>query len=349
MNKPLKKNSLKENTLTGIGEFLYEEKFPRVPLLKEGILELVNLIADYFEEGQKLYPEIILVTDWDYFKSISNREIIIKRAELSVSEFSNILKLCAPLAIGNWNIVIEIKENQLKYGLIDAEIIETSPSLYEQTVGSLGVIQEEYALAYIRNIGSKTVELIGQHHRLVVSLSLHDLNLEENDDIQNICNEITSNCTQEIKPTVQTFVTKTLNEAIRIGHGNLIAVIENDETVISEIKNVFQDCVYLEKPIDFQEFIKDCENEKSNDTSVNLISHSKILTSMLNHDGITIMTNTAKIIGYHMFIHKIEGEEDVNGGARTRAFQSMKNSQKFLACLYKSQDGKSKFWKRNEQ
>lgn len=349
MNKPLKKNSLKDNTLTAIGEFLYEEKFPKTLLLKEGLLELINLISDYHEEGQRLYPEIILVTDWDYFKSISNREIIINIAELSVAEFGNILKLCAPLAVGNWNIVIEIKGNQLKYGIIDAEIIETSPSLYEQTVGSLGVIQEEFALAYIRNIGSKTVELIGQHNRLIVSLNLQEINLEENDDVQNICNEMTSHCDEDIKQTIRTFIIKTVNEAIRIGHGNLIAIVDDHDVLISEVKEEFKDCIYLDKPINFQEFIKNCEIEKSNDTSVNLISHSKILISMLNHDGITIISNTSKIIGYHMFIPKVEGEEDVNGGARSRAFQSMKNSGKFLACLYKSQDGKSKFWKRNEQ
>lgn len=87
---------------------------------------------------------------------------------------------------------------------------------------------------------------------------------------------------------------------------------------------------------------------KSNDTSVNLISHSKILISMLNHDGITILTNTAKVIGYHMFVPKVEGTIEVNGGARSRAFQSMINSQIFSACLYKSQDGKSKYWKKDE-
>lgn len=104
----------------------------------------------------------------------------------------------------------------------------------------------------------------------------------------------------------------------------------------------------MDKPIDFQEFIRNCEIEKSNDSSVNLISHSKILVSMLNHDGITILTNTAKIIGYHMFIPKIEGDIDVNGGARTRAFQSMINSKKFSSCLYKSQDGKSKYWQNDK-
>jgi hypothetical protein len=348
MIKPLKRNSLKEDTLSAIGAFLYDENFPTKPQLKEGILELINLISDYHEEGQKLYPEILIVTDWDYFKSISNREIVINNAELTSSEFSKILKLCAPLAVGNWNIVIEIKENILKYGLIDAEIIETSPSLYEQTVGRLGVIQEDYSLAYIKNIGSKTVELIGQKSRLIVSLDLIELNLDESNDIQNICEQITSNCDEEIKETINTFITKSLNEAIRIGHGNLIAIVEDDEEVIKTLKVKIEDCIYLEKPIDFQEFIKNCEVEKSNDTSVNLLSHSKILISMLNHDGITIITNTAKIIGYHMFIPKIDGDLDINGGARTRAFQSMINSENFKACLYKSQDGKSKYWKKDE-
>lgn len=348
MTKPLKKNSLKENTLSAIGEFLYEENFPRTLQLKEGILELINLISDYYEEGQKLYPEILIVTDWDYFKSISNREIIINTADLSSSEFSNILKLCAPLAVGNWNIVIEIKEDKLKYGLIDAEITETSPSLYEQTVGKLGVVQSEYSLAYIRNIGSKTVELIGQQNRLIVSLNLMELNLEENTDIQNICEEIALRCDSERQEATKTFINKTLSEAIRIGHGNLIAVVEDSPDVINELKDKFKDCIYLGDPIDFQEFIKNCEIERSNDTSVNLLSYSKILISMLNHDGITILTNTAKVIGYHMFIPKIEGSEDLNGGARSRAFQSMINSQIFSACLYKSQDGKSKYWKKDE-
>lgn len=348
MTKPLKKNSLKEDTLSAIGAFLYDEKFPTQAQLKEGILELINLISDYHEEGQRLYPEILIVTNWDYFKSISNREIIINTAELTTSEFSNILKLCAPLAVGNWNIVIEVKDNQIKYGLIDAEIIETSPSLYEQTVGKLGVIQEEYSLAYIKNIGSKTVELVGQHSRLIVSLDLIELKLEENNDIQNICSNITSKCSEDIKETTNTFIHKALNEAIRIGHGNLIATIDDTEEAINALKEKFTDCIYLAYPIDFQEFIKNCEIEKSNDTSVNLISHSKILISMLNHDGITILTNTAKVIGYHMFVPKVEGTIEVNGGARSRAFQSMINSQIFSACLYKSQDGKSKYWKKDE-
>lgn len=348
MEKQLTKRSLRESALSSIGEFLYEEKFPTIPLLKDGILELINLISDYHEEGQKLYPEILIVTDWDYFKSISNRDVIIKSTELTVDEFSKILKLCAPLAVGNWNIVIEVKGNQLKYGLIDAEIIETSPSLHEQTVGNIGVVQQEYSLAYIRNIGSKTVELIGQYRRFVISLDLLDQELGEGNDLQNICADICSECDQHLRQTINTFIFKTVSEAIRIGHGNLIAVIDDNDEDIERTKCDFHDCIFFEKLIDFQEFIRNCNTVNSNDNSVNLLSHSKIFISMLNHDGITIITNKARIVGYHMFIQNIEGAIaiDLNGGARTRAFQSMVNSEKFLSCFYKSQDGKSKYWKK---
>ena len=36
MEKTLKKNSLKENALSAIGDFLYDENFPKKPQLKEG-------------------------------------------------------------------------------------------------------------------------------------------------------------------------------------------------------------------------------------------------------------------------------------------------------------------------
>ena len=76
------------------------------------------------------------------------------------------------------------------------------------------------------------------------------------------------------------------------------------------------------------------------------MAFSKVMISMLNHDGITLMTDKAKILGYHMFIETIikeDGEQPL-GGARARAYQSMVNSDLFSACFYKSQDGNSKIW-----
>lgn len=347
MNQATKKTSLKETVMSAIGEFLYEEKFASSGELKEGVLELINSISDYYEEGQHLFPEVIIVNDIDFFKTISDRKIIIKKVPLRKAEFSNILKLCAPLAVGSWNIFIEVKD-EITFGLIDAEITETSPSLYEQAVGKLAVKPENISVAYIQNIGIKTVKLIGLERKLIVSLSLNDIEYDEDNATSSISKDITENCPEEHKINITTLLNKTISEALRVGHGNLIGLIDDSPDSIEQIKAEFSDCIYLEESIDLAEFVRYAESEKSGEASVNLISYTKILISMLNHDGITILTTNGKIIGYHMFIPPIVSEDNpvIIGGARTRAYQSMVNSGKFSSCFYKSQDGKTQYWKK---
>ena len=66
---------------------------------------------------------------------------------------------------------------------------------------------------------------------------------------------------------------------------------------------------------------------------------------MLNHDGITIISNKGKIIGYHILIDNYLNDGDVVvGGARSKAFKSMENCGLFNLCFYKSQDGNLKLW-----
>jgi hypothetical protein len=70
---------------------------------------------------------------------------------------------------------------------------------------------------------------------------------------------------------------------------------------------------------------------------------------MLNHDGITVFTNKGRLIAYHLLIGIYEKKEQILiGAARTKAFASMQNSQLFLSCFYKSQDGNIKIWNSND-
>ena len=338
--------SLTETTRSSIGNFLYEEGFERCEITPWGILKIINLISDYHEEGIALYPEVIITNDFGFFKSIPNHEIIIKESFLEISEFKNVIKLCAPLAIGNWIIFIEIKNGKIKYGLINAEMSETSPSIYQQTVGDMSVKMENTTVAYIRNVGSKTVELVGLKKRLIVSLTLDDILEVSNDDILNISNEICKNCSNDFRIPITTFLNKTINQAVKNGHGNLIGIVEDNLEKITSIKKIISDGIYLDSPIDIADFVVFTERERTNESSVSLNAHSDVVKAMLNHDGITIITNTAKVIAYHVFIQNIL-EEKLVGGARTRAFQSMVNSSVFEACFYKSQDGNSKTWKKN--
>ncbi|MBD0725044.1 hypothetical protein B6A10_07630 [Flavobacterium sp. L1I52] len=345
MVQDIKIASLRENTLASIAEFLLDENFQNSTILKEGILELINLLADYYEEGTHLFPQVLITNNsTEFFKTISNREILISNQSLSVSEFKNIIKLCAPLTVGSWIIYIEVNDNKLKYGLVDAEMTETSPSIYEQTVGELKVDPKDINIAFLRNIGSKTVELTGLKKKLIVSLTLDKIEISDNVILQ-ISKEITKSLDQEYQIPIMTFIDKTIQDAVKQGHGNLIGVVKDDETIISKLKDSLSDGVYLNTPIDIADYIIYTEKEKTNESSISLMAFSKVMISMLNHDGITLLTDKGRILGYHIFIKSIEiNGIQLVGGARTRAFQSMVNLDMFSACLYKSQDGNSKIW-----
>ena len=307
----------------------------------------MGIISDYKEEGVHLYPEIFIVSDFTYFDSIPNREIIIAENTISVSEFINVLKLCAPLANNSWVIFIEVKDTTLKYGLVDVELTETSFSLYEQSVGDLAVEIPGINIAYIKNVGSKSVELLGLKKKLIVSLTLESIELTERNYVKEIAIEICKNIDSENISEIRNYINKTLNEAIKGGHGNLIGVINSEN--FENIKKILSDGIYLAEHINLASLIEFTEKEKTNESSVALKAYSTIFKSMLNHDGITILTNDGKVVCYHLFIQKFDknGKSPV-GGARSRAFQSMINSNLFEACYYKSQDGNTKIWTKDE-
>lgn len=350
MSDEIKYASLRENTLASIAEFLLDENFQSTSILKEGILEMINLLSDYYEEGIHLYPQVLITNNSkEFFKTLVNREIAIAEQLIRVSEFKNIIKLCAPLAVGSWIIYINFQGENISYGLVDAEMTETSASIYDQTVGVGKVELPKINIAYLRNIGSKTVELTGLKRKLIVSLTLDKISSVDDNIINEISQQITAKVDANFQLPVTTFISKTIQDAIKQGHGNLIGVVKDNEATIEKLKSNLPDGIYLGQPIDIADYVIYTEKEKTNESSVSLMAYGKVLISMLNHDGITIITNNAKVLGYHMFIPPIikEGEQLV-GGARTRAYHSMINSSLFDACFYKSQDGNIKISIKNE-
>jgi len=341
--------SLRQNVLNSIESFLYKEGFQRDEITALGILETINLISDYHEEGTPLFPELLITNSLDFFKTIPNKEFLISEGNLSVDEFKKAIKLCAPLAIDSWTIFIEIKPDKIRYGLVSAEMTETSLSMYNQTVGELKVQYEKTTIAYIRNIGQKTVELSGLKNKIVVSLTLDEPTKTTFKEVSTISKEITSKCDENIRQQVSTFFEKLITIALRIGHGNLIGVIDDTEISKKNLIGKEKNGTYLPKFIDFEQLILESEQDKSNETSINLKSYSSILKSMLNHDGITVFTNKGKLIAYHLLINTYEKKgESLVGGARTKAFASMQNCNLFLSCFYKSQDGNMKIWTSHE-
>lgn len=342
-------SSLRDTLLASIGDFLYEEGFAKDPITKTGILEIVNLISDYHEEGRPLYPEVFVTNSLDFFKSIPNKELVIHEAPLSLGEFRRAIKLCAPLATNNWIIFIEVKGAEIKYGLVSAEMVETSPSIYNQTVGKLKIEYPDVTIAYIKNIGQKIVELSGLKKRLTISLNLQEITENSLSEVSVLSEAIVQNCDEKLRVNMSTFFEKLIDESLKIGHGNLIGVIEDNDENIAQVQALLKvnSGIYLQSPVDFEFLVRESETIKSSEASVNLRSYASIFKSMLNHDGITMITNRGRIIGFHLLIDSYINKTDVlTGGARSKAYLSMRNCNYFTCCFYKSQDGDVKIWKK---
>ncbi len=346
----IKKASLRDSIIDSIGNFLWEEGFAKDDITKLGILEVINLISDYHEEGNALFPEILVTNSLDFFKTIPNKEIVIQEAPLSINEFKNSIKLCAPLATNSWIIFIEVKDDKIKFGITSAEMSETSPSIYNQTVGQLKIEEiKGITIAYIRNIGQKTVELSGLKNKFIVSLTLDQPKELSHNEIQILCDTISSKTFDKYRVNIKTFFEKVIDDALKIGHGNLIGVVEDEEEAINKLKAtiVSNGGIYLRNPIDFEQLVSESEIDRNNQTSINLKAHSSVLKAMLNHDGITIISNKGKVIGYHILIGDfLKPDDKVEGGARSKAFKSMENCGLFNFCFYKSQDGNIKIWQK---
>lgn len=344
----LEYSSLRKEVLNAIGNFLLMENFkmPNVGIVKDGILNIIDLISDYYEEGKPLFPEVIIVSDIEFLNSIIPKIITIKRQELTKEEFGMAIKLCAPLATSGWIIFIEVNGSEIRYGLVSADVDETSPSIHSQVVGDLKFGESEHSVAYIRNIGKKVVELSGIKNKVIVSLNLEPPGDYSKNELNKLCNAATKDCDADLVVKLNTYFEKLIDEALKLGHGNLIGIVRDTEENIAKVKRGLKvnGGIYLEIPIDFQNLLMQTQ-EGDSQASVNLRSHGTIFQAMLNHDGITIMTDKGKILGYHMLIADDVREGDkLTGGARSKAFISMTNCGHFDFCFYKSQDGNLKIW-----
>jgi len=339
--------SLRTFVLESIGSFLYSEGFTTNKVIPSGILEAIDSLSNYHEEGQELYPEIVLTTDIDaVLLTLPSKTVDIYSGDLSIEGFKKAIKLCAPLAIEGWVIFIEVRNNEIKFGVCTAEISEVSPSLFRQLF-SEGLKTEinDTSYAYIRNIGSKTVQLTGVNTTINVSFTLKDTEELKDEKLTELCKCISKNGSEDHKESLTLLFEKLIQEANKVGHGTLIGVIQDEN--IDRIKTGL-DGTFFDNPIDLHSLLKISETENTRGASTDMRQYLGLVRSMINSDGITVFSTSGKVLGYHVFVDLKEIDSSkVVGGARSRAFEAMKIADLFECCFFKSQDGNEKYWNIN--
>ena len=334
--------SQREEIESALNDLLVSMNYPNSDDIRNGLLDVIGMVSDYHEEGEALFPDILLVNSDSYFKTFNSHRIRLSKNEIKRHEFSQSIKMCAPLAVDGWSIYIIVLEqdNTIEYGVLTTELKVLSLDLYEQTMDS-GT--PEINALFLRNVGNKVVEIRDVQHQLLVMLNLSEDYTSMGKNIKLLVDNILTDDDQKLRE-IKNFLAKTIQNALNEGHGNLIAVVKDEENVINSTLQNLHGGIMLETPLDIKDLAFDYQKFKTEESSVKLRSYANLMQSMLNFDGITLFSDNGKVLGYHFIVNNnAVTDEDVVGGSRTRAFLALSKLDCIKACFMKSQDGKVKF------
>lgn len=311
--------------------------------LCEGLVDVVDMLSDYYEEGSHLYPSIVLFDDPQYLKIVPNKHFKFYKGDIRSKQIKLCLKMCAPLAVNGWDIFLQVSGSSMSWGMITGELRETSLTLPHQVLKDKEPICK---VAIISNIGMKSVALVssGCECHSIIHLSLTNNEKLSFSDITNFFKCALEKCTIESEE-FRGYFKKVVKKALQTGHGNLFGVIEEGE----HIPDLLKEGVDLTtSPIDFaltyDAIISETDPNSKVELNTELKMMSSLAVSMMNHDGITIFTNTGKIVGYHFIVdNKVIADDVIIGGARTKAFFAMVQSHKFKGVFMRKQEGDTKF------
>lgn len=343
----MRNNSLKDTVEDQIGNFLqkvgYNYNRECHQSIVDGLLFIVNGISDYYEEGNHLFPKVILSQDIEYFKSVPNIKFIFYDDAIASSSFKQCLKTCAPLAVNGWNIFIEINHSKMKWGIITSEITELSQSLPETILTDT---ENDIPIVVIENVGMKTVRLCSsKQDKIIVSLSLKEIKTILEDNVEKLCQEILKDVEHPKHASI--YMRKIIKRAIDSGHGNLIAVVANKEISLQFSQGIS----IVNQPLDIYSIIEEKETCMNAEDKINyegtLKMYASLAVSMINHDGIVLFTTHGEIIGYHYIVdNNIQASDILVGGARTKAFTALQQIGNVEFVYMRTQEGDSKVWKR---
>ncbi|GAB3870522.1 hypothetical protein GCM10028824_19250 [Hymenobacter segetis] len=339
--------SLRKAVQGEIGRFLYNEKFHVHEQIEEALLITIDEISEYYEEGQLLFPEVLVVNNFKLLMQlIPHEEIKIGKAPIASNNFKLAIKQCAPLCKDGWVMYINLEEDEMIYGLVSAELSSNSLTLLDQ-LKTLSAPEIVYCTAYIRRNTATSVEVQGRKNNIIVEFSLKQPLETEVNHVNVLANNIAVKSENIDQLNMLYHINRLISDAVRSGHGNLIGVIDESTESLTNLRGKIPEGIYLEEPIDICEMIKVLHEEKSSQSDFKLRLYVSAVKSMLNNDGITVFNNKAQLVGYHLLIPSIHGAGDTSAnregaGTRSKAFDTMKSSGIFISGFFKSQDGREK-------
>jgi hypothetical protein len=312
---------------------------------KDALVELVNEIASYKEEGQLLFPEIYFIDNLQKVFSVlpGIQYVEIGRGPKDSTTAKSALKKCAPLAKYGWAIYIHRKSELFEYG-----VFRSGTSIISVPVFDTLINYGDAALPVImlHQTADNVVEVKGVHQStLIVHFRA------ERDDVtpQYISLSKFITCIVEaVDPAYRdqafTFFFAILSDVAKARHGALSAVISSRK---KKIPNILSKGIILTKRINIVEMIRELVSKNDVISNIHVQSFGTLIEGMLLSDGITVFSADGCLLGYNVFLDNldIKSGELILGGARRRAFKKLCDflDKDIVGLLMISQDGKIEY------
>lgn len=311
------------------------------------IVSLASKLASYAEEGVPLAPTIFVCNSAPALIGMMGpgEHISLSPTPIpSAKAASKILKAAAYLAVGSWKIFVERSADgtECKFGIFCGS---TDPSSATPDEVLFADAEPGYPIVRLKQTAPNKVEVRTSDGNSV------EFRFNDDEDLPSVGNEaMISDLAEAATSAIEdppsefvAFIRRILVRAIQNSHGTLVAVIPS----AIGIPEALTDAILLDPAIDLRErFDAHLGGEKTADTLSRLQAGSALLSGFIGSDGITILDDKGRVLGYRAFI-KASNDDSSEGGARTRAFNALAalTPNSVSAAYFRSQDGRMMFKK----
>ena len=305
------------------------------------LVDLIVRLVRYQEEGIRLSPRVYLTDNIGLLINMlpDGEKLLLSDTTADSVGIENMLKICAPLAVGEWNIFGHQCAERMNFGIFRGSGSPISVGVDEVVLKD----QDEAIVIKAHQVAEECVQIANSKGSLyhVFFNDRKEDSLPPLRYMEDLVRSITKRVNDDEKEATQGFLTKTLMATLPRIHGCILAVTSMNRPP----KALSNDAVLLDEPIDFPSLIRKLKNEKNIDGSLYLLEKkAEVFEGMLHSDGITLFDQYGRLLGYRCFV-RISGESRVVGGARRRAFGALKThlGRGLSAAFMQSHDGWTDF------
>lgn len=312
----------------------------------ELIAGMVSQLAAYTEEGVPMSPSVFICSSVSQLVQLAGvGEHMPLSADLPLeSAGAKILKDAAPLCFGHWRIYVERSADgqRCKYGVFcgtsdpsSLTIDEVVLDAYDESFPVIRISQSATNKVEVRSNAGDGIEFRFNNDADVREITVHQ-------HIGQLADAISAK-TERHRELFAGYVDRILSTAIKDCHGTLIAVVPSAGGNLPE---EISDLVRLEPPFHlYDRFQRHLDEGKTAASVSRLQAASELVSGFIDSDGITVFNDAGFVLGYRAFIKSDTSGIPVMGGARSRAFGSMKAlvGKSIVAGFFRSQDGRTDY------